>query len=274
MDMKNKNLKLTDEIKEGNAILSGYVRYRTNNKTYYLNINSRLLGKYLMGLKNKIKVKVLRDNKRFIINVNRNGNVLRGDRRGPLTCISKDFLNLKEQEQLKSQFTKYSLSCKVDIKPEEFGIKKYDLYPDQDAAKLACSLEEKGFEIPERIMTPYSFNHDLVFNYRNKQILIEITRSKPSKVNDRNFKHQGIGSNIWAHVFDVYRDCATDKLNKNNKKIGFVVISENWKTYNHIQSSKQELKLVNCYYIFTDFSKTDWFDDVSAQIQNKLKEVT
>ena len=110
--------------KKKEVILSGFVRYRLCNHTYYLHINSRILGNNLLELNHKELVKVYRKDDSFLVRKDSNGNVLRGDRRGPLVCISKKLINKKEQDYLSSPDTKYSMPKKVILNPNELNLKK------------------------------------------------------------------------------------------------------------------------------------------------------
>ena len=237
---------------QNSTILSGYVRFRPRNKTYYLIINSRIFGRYLSNLNNKIKVKVNREGNEFIVKKDDNGNLLKGEIKGPITCISKQLIYEKEQLKIKNG-DKNSFTCKIIINPEEFSLSKYDLYPDRDAADLAQNLELLGMSLRKRIFTSSSSDHDLEVGIKDKEALVEITRTKLSPNKSSNFKHQPTGGNIRAHIFDIYRKCVSKK-----KNVGFVIISEEWKNTKHIIDILNDCKSVGCNILFTDFLNKNW----------------
>lgn len=255
------------KIKENGIILSGYIKY-ASNKTYYLSINSRIFAAYITSKKDKAKVEAIRDKDLFIVYPHKEGNTFTPRKKELLTCISGlKLLEKNEREFLKTKENKSSFPVKIKILPSLFGLKKYYLYPDQDAAKLAYSLEKKGFRMPERIMTPQAFNHDLEFNFENFKVMIEITKTKPSdkKGEYRNFKHQPQGARIQAQIFDIYRECV-----KNRSVFGMVIIDKNWKNYKHVYELIDECKKINCNILFVDFDK-DWINQSTNFIINNVK---
>ena len=58
------------------TILSGYVRYRPNNHSFYLMINSRILSKHIVSLGIKIRGEIYRKKSLFVLDLNKNGNFL------------------------------------------------------------------------------------------------------------------------------------------------------------------------------------------------------
>ena len=252
--MKNKNSKIIDEIRKNGVILSGYVRYASHS-TCRLSINSRILAAYISSKKDKTKVKTHREGDLFMIYPDEEGNTLRPRVKELVTCISGlKLLKKNEIKFLKSKENKSSFPVKVKISPKMFGLKKYYLYPDQDAAKLAYSLEEKGIEIPERIMTPQAFDYDLEFDFRRNKVVIEITKTKPSEKfgEYRNFRHQPQGARIQAQIFGIYRKCV-----KSKGTFGMVVVDKNWRNYRHVYELVEECRKINCHLLFVDFDK-DW----------------
>lgn len=236
------------------VILSGYIRYRPINKTYYLMVNSKMLSQQILKYPKNIKVSVSRKDNLFIINKNEGGNLLKPRKRELVTCVSGNtLLSDTERNQLTSKKSKFSFPIQVKLIPQEFKLDKFSLYPDQDAAKLGRALALKGVEIPSRIMTPKAFDHDLEFNLRDKKIIIEITQTIPGKSNNLNFKHQPTGGNIRAHIFDIYRKCVNTKISGKNNIVGFVILNEKWETYQHITNLIPELDKLNCNIIFTSF---------------------
>ncbi len=141
----------------------------------------------------------------------------------------------------------------------------------KDAAKLACNLEKLGINIPDRIITVRSFKHDLEFNYKNKEVVIEITNQDLSEIYQSNFKHQRVGGNIRAHIFDIYRDCVTDKILNSNKKIGFVVLNNCWENVKHINEIINKCRLVKYYVLFANFLNENWAKYTAKEIINILK---
>ncbi len=263
-----KNKKIIDEKEE--AILSGYVRYRPINKTYYLMINSKRLSKHLSKIDKKNNVSVSREDNFFIINKNEEGNILKPRKRELVTCISGNILlSDTEKTRLISKKSKFSFPVKVKLIPGEFKLDKFSLYPDQDAAKLGRVLASKGIEISSRIMTPKAFDHDLEFIYKTKKVIIEITQTVPGKANNLNFKHQPLGGIIRAHIFDIYRKCVNSKLTGSNDNVGIIIIHKDWKNYAHIINLVSELEKINCFIIFTNFSK-DWANYCSDYILGRL----
>lgn len=264
--MKNKNLKENDN-KE--SILSGYVRYRPKNQTFYLMINSKRLADHFISLNKQINVDVKRKDKFFVINKNNEGNILKPKNRELVTCISGNKLLSKEEKSfLQLDSNKFSFSTKIKINPNNFGLNKFQLYPDHDAARLANELEKLVFKIPSRIMTSHAFEHDLVTNYKNKKIIIEISQIRPSKKrsNYLNFKHQSLGGCIRARIFDIYLNCANNKLKNQNNIFGFVILNKKWKEYKHIKDILPECVLVNCFVLFTDFSNLVWPKKIAGDI--------
>ncbi|MBT4539563.1 hypothetical protein HOI26_01880 [Candidatus Woesearchaeota archaeon] len=253
------------------AILSGYIRYRPVNKTYYLMVNSRRLCVSLV--KQQVpKVIIEREKEFFIVKKNKNGNVLKPRNKELVTCISGNrLLREEEKEKLTGEDTKYSFPVKIKILPKDFGIDKYDLYPDEDAARLGRALSKRGIIIPSRIMTPKAFPHDLEFMKENYRIVVEITQTKPSEQNNLNFRHQPSGGSVRAHIFDIYRRCVNAALSEKNDIIGFVILHENWQKHNHIAKLVPELKKVKCYILFTDFTEL-WEEKSTNQMLERLQD--
>jgi hypothetical protein len=264
--MKSKNLKEKDYV-----ILSGYIRYRPKNKSYYLMVNSRLLVKYLISKKKKNRVKVSRDKDLFVINLDKKGNFFNPREKEIVTSISGNIL-LKdmEKEQLKSNNTKFSFPIKIKLFPSEFKLNKYFFYPDKDAAKLAYELERSNIILPKRIMTPKAFDHDLEFDHKNKRVVIEITQITPRDSNYMNFKHQPVGGIVRAHIFDIYRKCVNSRLSNKNNIMGFIILHNDWKNFKHITKLIPEFIKLRCYIIFSEFRK-DWNKKCSKEIINKIK---
>ncbi|MAG73294.1 hypothetical protein CL620_03200 [archaeon] len=255
---------------ENETILSGYVRYRPVNKTYYLMVNSRRLCTALSKQGTVPTVKVSRNNHFFSVGLNPSGNVFKPRSKELVTCISGNtLLSKKERENLTSNDSKFSFPVKVKINPGEFKLDRYDLYPDEDAAVLARSLSKNGVKIPKRIMTPKAFPHDLEFRHFDSKVIIEITQVRPSEKNHMNFRHQPQGGSIRAHIFDIYRMCVNTALLGKNNLTGFVILHQDWKNYNHIVDLIPELAKINCNIIFTDFNKS-WEVDSSNKIMGVL----
>ena len=124
--------------------------------------------------------------------------------------------------------------------------------------------------MPPRIFTPHTFPHDIVFSHRNKEIIIEITQINPKGTLRSDLKHQSIGSYIWARLFDIYRDCIIEKLERYNKKVGFLVISDKWKQYKYIREHESHFEKVNCYILFTDFKDERWPEKIAKKIKSKI----
>ena len=254
--------------------MSGYIRYRPSNGTYYLMTNSRRLSNTLRQ-NSKIFVNVTRNQDFFYLSKMNNGNILTPRDKELVTCISsKELLTRDEIIQLKNPGTKFSFPVKIKLDPSEFNVDKFDLYPDQDAAKLARCLNSKSMTIPERIMTPKAFEHDLEFYLEDKTVIIEITQAKPSENNySQNFRHQAQGSSVRAHIFDIYRKCVNSFIFKKSRNIGFIILHENWTKYQHITKLTDELKTLNCHLLFTNFDK-EWEESISNRILKTLKDDT
>src|SRR3989344_8634204 len=179
-------------LSSDHATLSGYVRYRPINKTFYLMINSRILVRHIRFLGKKINGNVSRYNRNlFFLNFNESGNIITiREKEIVITISGTKLLDVDEIIKLKNKNTKFSFPTKVIIKTSQLGLDKYFLYPDKDSAKLALELENLKINIPSRIMTPFSVNSDLEFNYKQKEVIIEITTRDLSKIYQANFKHQ------------------------------------------------------------------------------------
>lgn len=265
--MLNKNKHLENE-KE--TILSGYVRYRPSNGTYYLMINSRRLCTFLSE-KDQLSVGILRQGEFFVVRRNEKGNVLNLRSKELITCISgRALLSDEERKILTSKDTKFSFPVKVKLSPEEFGLDKYSLYPDEDAAKLGRALSIGKIVIPNRIMTPKAFPHDLEFLHHNKRVIIEITQVKPGKENYLNFRHQPQGGSVRAHIFDIYRRCVNAALSGEKNIIGFVILHKGWEKHNHVTQLIPELKNINCHILFTNFDQ-QWEEICRKEIIMRLQ---
>lgn len=252
----------------GYCILSGYIRYRPINKTFYLMVNSRILARYLKLLNKKIRGAASRcNNYLFFLNFNEDGNIVTiREKEIVITISGNKLLNSIEISKLKNKDPRLSFPTKIIINPAQLSLDKYFFYPDKDAAKLAFELENLDINIPSRIMTSLSFDSDLEFNYKNKKVFIEITTRSLSTVYQANFKHQAVGGNIRAHIFDIYRKCVTDKILNKNDIMGFVVLSRDWQTIKHINTIIDECKLVNCHILFTSFLNQNWSKDIAKEI--------
>lgn len=259
-----------DKNQSQEAILSGYVRYRPINKTFYLMVNSRRLANFVRTKEN-IKVKVHREGQEFRISLDQNGNILKPRSREVVTCIGgRNLLSLEERNKLQSKNSALSFTTLVKLKPVEFGLSLYSLYPDEDAALLAEELENQGVTFPDRIMTPYTSKFDLDGKINDKEITIEITKLQPSiKDKSANFKHQSIGGNIRSHIFDTYRRGVKRKLENNTDYYGFVIIDQKWEEYEHIKDLIEESKQFNCFVLGTLF-KNNWVKEITTKIKEMV----
>ncbi len=122
--LKNKNI----------AILSGSIRYRPINKTFYLLINSRILAKYVKSSDKKLRGYAFRKKNLFFLRLDNNGNVINTNKKDISVCISGNNL-LAEEEilNLKDRNTKLSFPVRVALYPKQFNFDKYYLYADKDA---------------------------------------------------------------------------------------------------------------------------------------------
>ena len=255
-----------DSKKNRYIVISGYVRYRPKGKTFYLMANSRLLAKYLFSRTKKIHVRVFRDNEFFVIKLDNSGNLFKPREKEIVTCISgRTILKDEEINTLKDKKTKFSFPVKIKLDPSEFKLDRFFFYPDKDASALANSLYKRNIELPERIMTPRAFDHDIEFNYKDKRVLIEITQVNVSKSKNMNFKHQPVGGNIRAHIFDIYRKGVNSKLSNKDDIIGFIIINKDWRKFEHIRKLIPELSNLKCHIIFSDFKK-NWNEGCSDRI--------
>lgn len=262
---KNKN---SENEKE--TILSGYVRYRPSNGTFYLMINSRRLCTFLFK-KDPISVSISRQEEFFIVKQNSKGNLLKLKTKELITCISgRALLSDQERKNLTNKITKFSFPVKVKLIPEEFGLDKYALYPDEDAATLGRILSTRNIIIPNRIMTPKAFPHDLEFLHENKKVVIEITQAKPGKENYLNFRHQPQGGSVRAHIFDIYRKCVNAALSGEKNIIGFVILHKDWENFKHIAELIPELKNIHCHILFTHFDR-QWEEMCTKEIMTRLQ---
>ncbi len=71
---------------------------------------------------------------------------------------------------------KHNSKIKVLLNPKDFGYNLTDFIQDEDAKKLACKAIERGFVIHPVRSTTNNAMGDVVLEYKNKKILIEITR--------------------------------------------------------------------------------------------------
>jgi len=265
----------TEILDKGTAILTGYVKYKPVKHCYSLAINSRILSKYLKSQNKKIRGTILRSGDLFFLNFDKKGNIVRPTEKHIEISISgTNLLNKNEILNLRSINTKTSFITKIAVNLKQFNLDKYYLYPDKDAARLAYELEKLGADIPNRIMTSHSFKNDLEFEHKNKDLIIEITRRPLSKIYQANFKHQAVGGNIRAHIFDIYRRCVTDKMLKKNKTIGYTILSEEWKNVKHIKDIIEECGLVRCHLLFADFENKNWAKKISREIMKITKNGT
>ena len=250
------------------AIMSGYIRYRPIKKSYNININSRILAKHLKSLRAPLKIIVNREKYQFHINFDSKGNSPQiRDKEITISISSKRLLTKAEISKLRNENNKNCLPIKIIVGLDKLNLNRFYFYPDKDSANLAKELEKLNLNIPNRIMTPKAYKSDLEFNYKNKKIIIEITRRVVSKkLYSSNFKHQHNGGNIRAHIFDIYRRCVNDKLKNKNKTMGFVILQKEWKEITHIKEIINELKQVNCHILFTNFQNKNWAKNISNDI--------
>ncbi len=118
-------------------------------------------------------------------------------------------------------------------------------------------------------MTPKSSQFDLESSKDDIPLVIEITRMTPSeKDNTHNFKHQAIGGNVRAHIFDTYRFCVNNLLAR-REVYGFVIINDKWRSFEHINELIRDTEKFNCFILFTNFDKT-W----EKKIAEKINEIT
>jgi len=262
-------------LDKNTAILTGYVKYKPVKHCYVLAINSRILSRYLKSQNKKLRGNILRNEDLFILNLDKKGNILRPtEKHIEISIPGTNLLNKNEILNIRSRNSKTSFPTKIAVNLKKFNLDKYYLYPDKDAARLAYELEKLGVDIPNRIMTSHSFKNDIEFKYKNKEVIVEITRKELSKVYQANFKHQAIGGGIRAHIFDVYRRCVTDKMLKKNKTIGYTILSKGWENVKHIKDIIEECELVRCYLLFTNFENKNWAKKISREIMKITKNET
>lgn len=254
------------------AILSCYIRYRPNKSCYNLSINSRILAKYLLSLNKKFRASVKKKGNLFYFELNEGGNYLQMRKNEVIVnFLGNKLLDNDVVRSLKDPLKKNGFATLIFLVPSQFGLTKYDLYPDPDAACLARELERNGFRMPERIMTS-SFDHDLEFRFGEVEVLLEITRTSLSRMSSANFKHQAVGGNIRAHIFDTFRKCVMSKLFARKTVIGFVILQDGWKNVKHIIDILGDCEAAGCYLLFIDFSQDDWPKIVSEEIKTRLFE--
>ncbi len=255
---------------EQQALLSGYVRYRPSNKTFYLMINSRRLADFLR--EKETRVIILREGKLFRITKNLGGNILKPRSRELAVCISGRSILTANENNLITSNSRKSFMTLVILKPQEFGLSLFDLYPDEDAGELAKEIKNLGVELPDRIMTPYTSKFDIFGKYKDSEMTVEITRLAPSqKSRTPNFRHQPIGGNIRAHIFDTYRACVRKKAENKSDLYGFVVLDKRWADYEHIKELLPECRELNCNILFTEFQES-WAKDIAKRIKEVINQ--
>ncbi len=251
------------------AYLSGYIRYRPV-KGYYLVINSRKLASWLLSRsKTKVNVARLQDGT-FFVRIG-NGNRLRARKKDLITYISCKLLTTEERRVLRN--IKRSFSTRLRILPSEFGIDIFDLYPDEDVAKVARCLNANGVAFPEHVMTPFNCTYDLEFTYKDVKVALEVTKLMTSKSKWLNFKHEGIGGNLRSHIFDMYKFCVDNVLIKRENACAFVIIPKIWHDVKHINELIDECRNIGCYILFTDFANPNWPQTVAHQMIQLLEDL-
>ncbi|MBR9682556.1 MAG: hypothetical protein GOV02_02685 [Candidatus Aenigmarchaeota archaeon] len=250
------------------ALLSGYVKMR---KGYYrLAVNSRRLVSFL---ENNCKPKVvIKQPEEGIFEIKRDtdGNNIHLHKKEFITYLRKGILT-QNQAKFFSIQSKKSFPTLIRIFPDDFGLRFFDLLPDNDAGELGKELCEHGIKFDERINTPFTSKFDLDFSYEGKEFTVEITRNNPSERNFLNYKHQPKGGVLRAHIFDSYRRCTSSLLNHDKKVHSFVVMSDKWRKFGHIEELIDECSDIGCHLIFANFANKDTFKTISEEIMNIIR---
>lgn len=144
---------------------------------------------------------------------------------------------------------KHNSKLQIIINFSEFGFDVSDSVQDNDAKTLLKIALNKGFTLYPYRSTSGNLMGDIVLQYKNKTILIEITRAKKQQA--ANWKlGQGLLQRINYPLFE-----------------NFIVVRKDFLRRCHLDAFEH----IGTKYIFTDFSK-DWengiLDQIKAQIDN------
>lgn len=171
--------------------------------------------------------------------------------------ISKDFL-LEEEKELFFK-GRWCISREAYVSMKEFGLDVYNFFHDQQEKELARALIERGIKISQPMM--HKREGDILLPDIAGQI--EVTKIKPVHGVGKRFKNNahGGGVHINARLCEGFL-----RVNKNETKIFFVVLHEQWMEYNWVRELYEKIT-PSVVVIPTNFE-----DGWNFRVADKLKE--
>ncbi len=208
-------------IREGEIIVSGFIR--PENKTLSINFNLSPLYKKLKNKKIRVGMEIANDRKKIRIFPIDFGRVLS---RGSGTV--KILITTLSELEIRSK-------VKVILNPEKFGFNIFDSIYDADAKPLARVALEKGFTLDNHRSTPANHKGDLSLYYKEKNIMMEITRANSYKGAYFKVGQCYIQKLCWSKSIQILvckkkflPNDAQIALNKLGVKIIYTEFSNNW----------------------------------------------
>lgn len=168
-------------------------------------------------------------------------------------------------EILKKISTK-TIPIRIGIYSNEWDISIKELFSteSEEDGELAEELNKIGI-----VGKPSKFENlksDIILNYKNKKIPIEVTTIKPSDISKRP---QNRMSSIKASQI-LMRFYYSIKWNYLHNLSTILVIHKSWEKENWIKQEQIFLKKFNCNLIFTDF-KNNWAHKSALEIKRLIE---
>jgi len=167
----------------------------------------------------------------------------------------------KLSKELVSILSKKSVSLKIGIYPEEWGLTIKDLFSTEAKEEGELAEELNKFGQVDKKNKFQDFKADILFTKNNKIIPIEITVTNPFLgAQWRNGRKSGVKSSL---IFE--RLYFFIKWNLEYKTPTILIIHKDWTNYRWIKIEQEFMRKFNCHIFFTDF-KSGWVKKVSREI--------
>ncbi|MDI6884243.1 MAG: hypothetical protein QMD00_03835 [Hadesarchaea archaeon] len=245
------------DIPEGTLQLRGYIRLHKKTRSSHLVIFSKALSD--ASRKHTIRCEIYRHRDAFIIRTEQSvRKACPRDWEVDLP-IPKRLLYKNELEVLTTGKT---MSTIVYIVPEDWELKKWDLFTETPEARKLVKALSKHFVIDVLPGHNYHVNK-WRFDVITENFVVEVTTQKPRPT--KCAPHSSQASIIRGKVLDglLY------SLEKNRKSV--IVVSSAWKKKRYLCDLKATVQPYGCHILFADFDKSGWADEIAGQIVTMFK---
>ncbi|MBU0894400.1 MAG: winged helix-turn-helix domain-containing protein [Nanoarchaeota archaeon] len=159
-----------------------------------------------------------------------------------------------------------AMPVKIGIYLDEWDVSIGDLFSTEslEDGQLANELNKIGV-----VKKPSKFDNlkaDIIFNYKNNKIPIEVTASKPSL--DSNQPQHRMSSIKASQI--LMRFYFSIKWNHLHNLSTVLVLHKDWGNQDWVKKEREFMKNFNCYVIFTDF-KGNWAHKSALEIKRSTE---